>query len=161
MIQKITLLSLLITLVSCEKESKSDHELIQSSEWLLGNWEQKISYGVLTENWIKVNDSTYNGTSIFIIGNDTIHKETIILQQIGENLTYKTNIKGQNNNKMILFLSKGAVENQLIFENLNNDYPQKIEYSKPNKNELITKISGIQSGKPNSEKYHLSKKNKD
>jgi hypothetical protein len=157
MIQRITLISILITLASCEKSSKSDNELIQSSEWLLGNWEQKNDEGVLIEKWVKVNDSTYNASSLFLKGKDTIHKESIVLQQTGDNLTYKTTIKGQNDDQPILFLGKEYVENQLVFENLNNDYPQKIKYSQSNASQLATEISGIQLGKPASEKYKLSK----
>ncbi|WP_418263254.1 DUF6265 family protein [Flavobacterium faecale] len=159
MISRISLLSIIVACVSCQKNSKSDKELIRSSEWLLGNWEQKTTEGLLVENWTKVNDSTLNATSLFIREKDTIHKETIVLQQTGENLTYKTTIKGQNNDQPILFLSKESLENQLIFENLNNDYPQKISYSKPKENQLLTELSGVQSGKQNTEKYILAKKN--
>ncbi|WP_366182856.1 DUF6265 family protein [Flavobacterium ovatum] len=157
MIQRITLLSIIIALVSCEKSTKADKKLIRSTEWILGNWEQKNDEGIIIEKWVKVNDSTLNATSFFIRGEDTIHKEMIVLQQTDENLTYKTTIKGQNNNQPILFLSKESVENQLIFENLNNDYPQKIKYSQTNTSQLLTEISGVQLGKSASETYNLAK----
>jgi hypothetical protein len=48
---------------------------------ILGNWESKSDEGTLTESWSKVNDSTFQATSYFIKEKDTIHFETITLQQ--------------------------------------------------------------------------------
>lgn len=155
--QKITLLPLLLLLVSCGESSKSNYELMQSSEWILGKWEYKDTDGILTENWTKINDSVYNGTSYFVKGKDTIHEETVVLNQIGESQTYKTTIKGQNEDLPILFLAKEAVENQLVFENLNNDYPQTIKYTNGNAGQITTEISGKQFGKMTTEKYTLKK----
>ena len=157
MLQRISLLSILLTLVSCDKSSKPEYELMQSSEWIVGKWEQRHADGILSENWTKVNDSTYNGTSLFLKGKDTIHKETMVLQETAETLTYKTTIYGQNNKVPILFLAKESEENQLVLENLNNDYPQKIKYAQPNANQLLIEMSGIQLGKTTSEKYNLTK----
>ena len=160
MVQKTTLLLLLIAFVSCNKSSsKSDKELILAAQGLLGNWELKTTDGILSESWVKVNDSTYNGSSLFLKGKDTIHHETIILQQLGENLTYKTRIKGQNNDDPIIFLYKETTENEFVFENPNNDYPQKIKYTTATPNKLTAEISGLQSKKQHSEKYTLGKKN--
>ncbi|MCG9792541.1 DUF6265 family protein [Flavobacterium algicola] len=157
MMQKITLLPLFLLLLSCEKSSESKYELLQSSEWILGKWEYKNTDGILTENWTKINDSVYKGTSYFVKGKDTIHKEAIVLNQIGESLTYKTVIKGQNADLPILFLAKETVENQLVFENLNNDYPQKIKYTKGNPSQITTEITGKQFEKTTTEKYNLKK----
>ncbi|GIZ10565.1 DUF6265 family protein [Flavobacterium sp. UMI-01] len=158
MIPKITLFSLLIACASCSKSTKSDNELIRSSEWILGKWEQQSSEGKLTENWVKTNDSTLTATSFFIREKDTIHKEYVSLQQVGDSLIFKTKIIGQNNNQPLVFSSKEEIENQLQFENPNQDYPQKISYSTPKANQLVVQISGKQLGKPSTEKYTLSKK---
>ncbi|AWG22124.1 hypothetical protein FFWV33_11685 [Flavobacterium faecale] len=157
MIQKITLLSVLLMLLSCDKNSKPTYELMQSSEWIIGKWEQKNTEGIITETWVKLNDSTYTGTSFFTKGKDTLHQEKIVLQQKGENLTYKTVIQGQNDDGPILFLGKEAKENEIIFENFNNDYPQKIIYTKSNASQMTTEISGMQNGKPSTERYSMIK----
>ncbi|WP_423915523.1 DUF6265 family protein [Flavobacterium sp.] len=156
----MTLLLLLTALASCNNNSsKSDKELIQSTQGLLGNWEVKLSDGILSENWVKVNDSMYNGKCFFLKGKDTLHHETMTIEQLGENLTYKTFIKGQNNDEPIIFLYKEVAENQLVFENKTNDYPQLIKYNVSVPNRLITEISGLQLKKPHTEKYTLGKKN--
>ncbi|GEC73081.1 hypothetical protein FFL01_26200 [Flavobacterium flevense] len=155
--KKACLLSLLLVVAACQKNSTIEKDQIKKADWLIGNWQSKTDFGILSENWKKVNDSTFKAESLFIKDKDTLHEENIILQQKAESLTYITTIKGQNNDKPIHFQLKEDTENELIFENLQNDYPQKITYKKGTNNSLITEISGIQLKKVTSEKYTLVK----
>ncbi|OYX83577.1 MAG: hypothetical protein B7Y83_11005 [Flavobacteriales bacterium 32-34-25] len=156
--KKITsLLSILLIASACQKSNNAEKDLIKKADWLIGKWHNKTNLGILSENWEKVNDSTFKAKSLFIKDKDTIHNESIILQQKGETLTYTTTIKGQNDDKPIRFQLKDDIETELIFENLKNDYPQKISYKKAANNSLVIQISGIQFGKPSSEKYTLAK----
>lgn len=152
-----SLLFLLLIASACQKNNNAEKDLIKKADWLIGNWETKNNIGTLSENWEKVNDSTFKAQSLFIKDKDTIHNESIILQQKGETLNYTTTIIGQNNNKPIRFELNTEIENELLFQNLKNDYPQKISYKKTSKNSLITQISGIQSGKTSTEKYNMVK----
>lgn len=152
-----SLLFLLLIASACQKNNNAEKDLIKKADWLIGNWETKNNIGTLSENWEKVNDSTFKAKSLFIKDKDTIHNESIILEQKGENLSYTTTIIGQNDNKPIRFQLKEGVENELIFENLKNDYPQKISYKKTSNNRLLTQISGKQSGKISTEKYNMTK----
>ncbi|WP_091084582.1 DUF6265 family protein [Flavobacterium gillisiae] len=158
MYKKITFLVLITIFVSCKKSDdtgtdNNEKDKIKTARWLLGQWETKSEDGTLTETWKKVNDSTYNGSSFFLKGKDTIHYETIVLQQIGEQLSYNANVRGQNDDKPVAFLLAETKENQLVFTNPAHDYPQKISYTQVSKDSLVAEISGIQSGKPSSEKY--------
>lgn len=156
--QKIaSLLSLFLLASACQKNATTEKDLIKKSDWLIGNWENKTNLGTLLENWEKVNDSTFKAKSLFIKDKDTIHDETILLQQKGEELSYNTTIKGQNNDKPIRFKLVVDNENEMIFENLKNDYPQKISYKKVANNSLITQTSGLQLGKPSLETHTLVK----
>tara|TARA_R110000868_G_scaffold146220_2_gene366951 strand:+ start:4470 stop:4958 length:489 start_codon:yes stop_codon:yes gene_type:complete len=160
MFKKITLLLLIATLLSCKKSDSSDKnekDKIKTAHWLLGTWENKTAEGNLSESWEKVNDSTYEGQSYFIKGKDTIHFETIQLQQKGEELIYNATVQGQNEDKPIPFKLTKTSEKELVFENPKHDYPQKISYKNVSKDSLITEISGMQSGKPSSEKYVMTK----
>jgi hypothetical protein len=156
---KIILLFLVLALVSCKNSDsdKIEKEKIKMAHWLLGTWENKSADGVLSEIWTKTNDSTYQAQSFFIKGKDTIHFETIVLQQVGEDLTYSANIKGQNEDKPVAFSLAETTENQLVFENQKHDYPQKISYQKAANNNLVTTISGLVNGKTSAEKYTLVK----
>ena len=144
-----------LLLFSCTTTSKN--EKIKASEWLIGQWKNTSEEGILTENWIKSNDSTLTAESFFIKGKDTLHFETIRLVEKKGELVYETIIKGQNNDKPILFPLISETENELVFENLQNDYPQKIKYQHHSKSVITIAISGTQAKKVVSEQFKMAK----
>lgn len=163
MYKKITFLLLITILISCKKSDSDDSDnnekdKIKTAHWLLGSWEFKSTDGNLSENWKKMNDSTFQGQSYFIKGKDTLHFETITLQQKGEELYYLTTTLGQNNDKPISFVLNETMDKQLIFGNITHDYPQKIIYNHVSKDSLVAEISGLQSGKVTSEKYLMKRR---
>ncbi|HEY4617366.1 MAG TPA: DUF6265 family protein [Flavobacterium sp.] len=160
MFKKITILLLIVTFISCQKSDsdKNEKDKIKMAHWLLGTWETKSADGILSENWKKVNDSTYEGQSYFVKGKDTLHFETVKLQQKGEELTYVATVKGQNDDKAVSFSLTETTEKQLVFENPKHDYPQKISYNHISKDSLVTEISGTQLGKASTEKYLMTKR---
>jgi hypothetical protein len=145
----------ILTFTSCKKSNETSK--IVGADWLLGKWENNSKYGNLSETWKKVNDSLYNGESYFIKGKDTLHVEQIQLEQKGENLFYISTIIGQNNDKPVTYKHNTTVENQLVFENPNNEYPRKIGYSQITKDSIVIVITGIQQKKPSTEKYGMKK----
>ncbi|MDR6843737.1 DUF6265 family protein [Flavobacterium granuli] len=157
MFQKTTLILLLLTIVSCKKTETNEKDQIKSAKWLLGQWSTKTADGNLSESWKQLNDSTFQGESFFIKAKDTLHFESIILQQKGEDLFYNATVKGQNENKAVPFKLTTKTEKQLVFENPKHDYPQKITYTLVNKDSLVASISGVQLGKPSSEKFGMKK----
>jgi hypothetical protein len=157
MFQKTTLILLLLAIVSCKKSETKEYEKIKIANWLIGTWENNTVEGNLSETWKKINDSTFQAQSYYIKSKDTLHFETITLQQTGEELTYSATVKGQNNDKPVAFKLTNATEKQLIFENPKHDYPQKISYTQITADSLVSKISGIQQGKPSSENYSMKK----
>lgn len=157
MFQKTTLILLLLAIVSCKKSDANEKDKIKISHWLLGNWENKTVDGNLTETWKKVNDSTFQAQSYFIKEKDTLHFESITLQQKGEELTYNATVKGQNNDKPITFKLTNSTEKQLVFENPKHDYPKKIIYTQINEDNLVAEISGTLEGKSSSEKFSMKK----
>jgi hypothetical protein len=157
MFPKTTLLLLLLAIVSCKNSDANEKEKIKAANWLLGNWESKSVEGKLTETWKKVNDSTFQAQSYFIKEKDTLHFESITLQQKGEELTYSAAVKGQNNDKSVTFKLTTATEKQMVFENLKHDYPQKISYTQITADSLVAKISGMQQAKPSSEQFSMKR----
>lgn len=154
---KKVILFLIITLAfnSCQKSNEVSK--IVENDWLLGKWENKSKDGNLTEIWKKVNDTIYDGEAYFVKGKDTLHFEKIQMKQDGENLFYIATVKGQNNEKPVTFTHNDTIEKQLVFENPKHDFPQIISYSKITKDSLVIEISGIQQGKPSSERFSMKK----
>lgn len=157
MFQKTTLLLLLLAIVSCKEFDSNEKDKIKAARWLLGNWENNSADGNLSETWKKINDSTFQAQSYFIKEKDTLHFETITLQQKGEQLTYSAAVKGQNEDKPVSFKLTTGTEKQLVFENPKHDYPQKISYTQITPDSLVAQISGMQQGKPSSEQFSMKK----
>jgi hypothetical protein len=154
----ITIGTILI-LASCQNKSEKNFEKLETMNWLVGQWENKTSEGLLTETWTKENDSTFSGQAYFIKNEkDTVHCESIVLTQVKEELIYRPTVKGQNNDEPIDFKLTSDVENSFTFENPKHDYPQKIVYKKTNETSLVATISGKQQGKQSSESYPMTKK---
>jgi hypothetical protein len=150
-------LSVSLLLFSCTNKSKN--EKIKASEWLVGEWKNESKEGIVTENWSKTNDSTLTAGSFFIKEEDTLHFENIILKEKEDELVYETIIQGQNNDKPIVFPLLSETENELVFENLQNDYPQKIKYQRNSKPAITITISGKQAKKFVSEQFKMIKSN--
>jgi len=148
-----SLVSLL--LFACSTSSKN--KKIKASEWLIGAWENQSEEGIVTETWSKPNDSTLVAGSFFIKEKDTLHFENIQLVEKDGELVYETTIKGQNNDKPISFPLISEKENELVFENSQNDYPQKIKYQRYSKTAITISISGKQAKKVVSEKFKMTK----
>ncbi|WP_445454727.1 DUF6265 family protein [Flavobacterium sp. 25HG05S-40] len=157
--KNIVVLALFIaTLIGCQNKSEKKFDKLHKMEWLVGNWEQKLPDGVVSEIWIKENDSTYSGKSYFIKEKDTVHLERIILTQKNETLLYIPTVSGQNNDEPVTFTMTSDAENTFSFENLAHDYPKKITYKKVSPTSLIATISGTQQGKLSQESYPMTKK---
>lgn len=148
----------LVLFVSCQKKSENKFDKLQKMDWLVGEWEQKLPEGIVTEIWKKENDSTLSGKSFFIKEEDTIHNERMVLKQYKEGLLYIPTVKGQNNDEPTTFTMSSDVEDIFTFENPTHDYPQKISYKRINAATLMTTISGTQQGNQSQESYSLTKK---
>ena len=146
-----------LLLLSCTNSHKNDK--IKASEWLIGDWKNQSEEGILNETWSKPNDSTLVAGSFFIKEKDTLHFENIALKEKEGELIYETIIKGQNNDKPILFPLLSETENELVFENLKNDYPQKIKYHRNSKTAITISISGNLAKKAVSEQFKMTKTN--
>ena len=156
---KIASLLLIFTSISCKdkNENVGKYEKLATMDWLLGNWENKLPEGNLSESWEKKDDSTFVGHSYFIKEKDTMSIESIELLQKGEDLFYIPTVKGQNNDKPVTFKLTTATAMEFTFGNLAHDYPQKIVYKKAGPNDLIATISGTQQGKKSTESYPMKR----
>jgi len=146
-----------LLLFSCTTTSKN--EKIKASEWLVGEWKNESKEGIVTENWSKTNDSTLVAGSFFVKEKDTLHFENSKLIEKDGELIYETIIQGQNNDKPIVFPLLSETENELVFENLQNDYPQKIKYQRNSKIAITISISGNLAKKAVSEQFKMTKTN--
>ncbi|SCY87619.1 DUF6265 family protein [Flavobacterium caeni] len=142
---------------SCGKQKDEPAHQINKAEWFLGNWGHQTPQGDLSENWEKINDSTYHGASYFIKGKDTLFAESIVLSEVKGDLLYNVTVPGQNGDLPVAFKMTSGTANQLVFENPSHDYPKKITYRLVNQDSIVAEISGTQEGKAMSETFPLGR----
>jgi len=130
---------------------------LEKAAWLIGSWGNTTPEGILTEKWKKENDSVYHGESYFVIGKDTVFSESIQLEESKGKLVYNVTVPGQNNGQATPFELTSSTDTQMVFENTNHDYPNKITYNKINNDSLAAEISGMQKGKPATETFAMKR----
>lgn len=140
-----------------DNTNSSKYINIEKANWLLGNWQNSSTDGKYHENWEKKNDSTLIGSSYFIVGNDTVSSECISLEERGYEMFYIPIVKNQNDEKPIIFTLTSLNNSQLVFENPNHDFPQKITYSQVTSDSLVAVISGLVKGKEKSQNFPMTR----
>lgn len=140
--------------ISCEKKT---YPQLEQASWLLGNWGHAIPEGRFVEQWEQENDSVYAGKSFFIAENDTTFAEYIQLTEDHGKLKYIVSVKGQNGEEPVAFTLTQASDRQLVFENPQHDFPDKIIYRKISADSVVAEISGLQNGRPSAEVFPLER----
>lgn len=154
-----------MTMISCKKEKetviekqKRQFEVLEKANWFLGRWENNSPEGNLSENWKKLNDSTFLGESYFVIKNDTVFAERVSLEERNGKLSYVVTVPNQNDAKPVAFeLTKNTVR-KLIFENPKHDFPNTIIYNQVGNDSLVAEIRGMKDGKEKKEFFRMVKK---
>ncbi len=152
--------TLIIAIASCQKKEESPaYEAMQKAEWLIGEWQNNLPQGQLTETWTRDNDSTFTARSYFVkTAGDTLHLEAITLAETKAGVTYTPTVQGQNNNEPVIFKMTASDANSMTFENPAHDYPTKIVYRKISSDSIVAEISGTQQGQPSSERYPMGRR---
>lgn len=131
----------------------------QNFNWLLGNWKIVKTQGVIIENWIKQNDTTYLGKSYFVNKKDTSVDETIELVKQGIHWFYIVTTANQNDQKPVKFKIIFNGVNEFICTNLQHNYPQRIAYRLVGTSTLYASIEGSVNGKYKKGNYDFVKTN--
>ena len=121
----------LIFITSCTpKETISLNQL----NWLLGSREMVAGNDLIIETWEQENDTLFIGKSYNVTQYDTTLTETIQIIQQGKIIYYIPLVFDQNGGEPVLFELKSEQPEQLIFENKEHDFPNRICYYKDGDN---------------------------
>lgn len=142
--KKWNLLVLIVFLCSC---SQTDEQDLSQLEWILGQWKSQSGEEVIIEHWQKVNDTLFNGETWFIDSGDTVATELLKIIARSDNIFYVAEPSGQQNTEFKLTQLKN---NEVLFENPEHDFPQKIFYKKTSSDSLYAKIEGVIDGRQQS-----------
>lgn len=142
----VTVPALAWPIVLCLMVLTSDELVAQASNepfrWLEGTWKITTAKGQIVETWKAVNDSTYQGRSLFVrAAGDSSLQETLRLERSAGEWSYISAVVGQNDNKPVFFSLIYVGKEEFISENLHHDFPQRITYRRW-KDHILASIEG-------------------
>lgn len=128
------------------ERSATDLSIMEQISWVIGEWESQSGNTQLHEVWTRVNDTLYLGKSFMLAGSDTVFAESIRLEQVNNQLHYTPTVRDQNGGMPVTFTLTSGQSPELVFENPNHDFPQRIIYANPTPDSLHARIEGLENG---------------
>jgi hypothetical protein len=125
--------------------------------WLIGCWQNISSETSITEEWKKLNDTAFLGTSMMISGADTLYREQIKLAPSGINIYYAIishNVEKTLNSSYLLKKNQGG---KLVFEDPGNKEQSRLTYVRKSNDRILLKIEGLDGNKTSVETYDLKR----
>jgi len=120
---------------------------ISSFSWFSGCWETSVPEKHMTvmEMWSKPAGGTLIGVSRTVTKDKTTAFEYIRIVHGADGIEYI--VKPSPNSGETAFRLKAINEKEVIFENLNNDFPQRIIYRRGSPDALFARIEATSEGK--------------
>ena len=148
---------LILGLYSCQPvnhHGKDEEDKLSRLNWMLGKWEMKTPEGTIREEWTKPSDTQWQGTSYMVtLAGDTPFRESITLDLDHDTLFYQPVVSTQNAGLPVTFHETELSEDQITFENLRHDFPQRIIYKRPSDTTIVATVEGNIEGRVRREEF--------
>jgi hypothetical protein len=116
---------------------------IDRVRWMTGCWRAVSAQRTVYEEWSTVQGRTMLGTARTVRGDSLIEYEFVVLRENGERLAYEAHPSGQAGTT---FQSVSITDSSVTFENLANDFPQRVGYIRRGTDSVVAWISGPRGG---------------
>ena len=129
-----TTICLLFILIACPENKTS------RLDFMVGTWkmEGKDQYEV----WETAKNNEFIGYSYKINNNRKTISETMAIKKIDDQIIYEATVPDQNEGKTIRFTLNNELKTYLSFENLEHDFPKKIQYERINDHKIKVRVLG-------------------
>jgi hypothetical protein len=150
------LCSAILFLSSCKEcpELRSPAAPQSPYKWLEGTWQMKSDSLEIVENWRTTDAEMMKGSAFVVVRRDTVLHETLRLLQVGTKWVYIARI---DEDPVLFTMRPGDNQQELLFENDEHDFPQRIRYTKVDDTHIKASVEGIDEGKPAVEEYSYTK----
>jgi hypothetical protein len=132
-----------VIVVGCLGFAAPQKAPINRVRWLTGCWEARNPQRTIYEQWTPAQGRVMLATARTIRGDSLIEYEFVALRERGERLAYEAHPSGQSG---ATFLSIALTDSAVTFENLDNDFPQRVGYNRRGADSVIAWISGPRGG---------------
>ena len=150
---KITLLCLLVSsrLLPAQEKTFTINDLT----WLKGCWSSERNGRTITEHWMKPAGGTMLGISRTVADGKTVEFEFIqIRQEASGDILFIAKPSGQP--EATFKMIKGSAR-EVIFENPQHDFPQRVIYRLQDDGSLLGRIEGVSKGKERSVDFPMNR----
>ena len=130
----LTSICILCLLLACSKNKLS------RVDFIIGTW--KIEGKEQYENWELSNNKELIGCSYKFKDSQKIITETLSIKILENTVIFEATVPDQNEGKTIPFTLNNEIKDYLSFENIDHDFPKKIQYKKINENENEVTVLG-------------------
>lgn len=109
-------------------------------DFIIGTWkmEGKEQY----ENWELSNNKELIGYSYKFKDGQKIITETLAIKILENTVIFEATVPDQNEGKTIPFILNNEIKDYLSFENMDHDFPKKIQYKRINENVIEVTVAG-------------------
>lgn len=140
---KQLLLAFAFLALGCLGFATGQRSPIDRVRWLTGCWEAVSLQRTIYEQWTASEGRVMLGTARTLRRDSLTEFEFVVLREKGERLAYEAHPSGQNG---ATFLSIALTDSAVTFENLQNDFPQRVGYTRRGADSLLAWISGPSQG---------------
>lgn len=135
------LLILLSSLAVQAQEQKPAAATIEKLGWLAGSWRMERAGRVVEEQWMAPAAGVMLGMSRTVAKGRVVEHEFIQIRVgPGGDLFFIAQPSGQ---KEATFQHTALADNEVVFENPNHDFPQKITYTRKADGSLLATVEGL------------------
>lgn len=115
---------------------------IEGVAWLAGCWEYASGPRVVEEQWMAPRGHTMLSAGRTVQGEKLVEFEMVVIREQDGRLAYESHPSGQPS---AVFLSRILSDKEVVFENLQHDFPQRIGYRRDGES-LTAWIEGPRNG---------------
>ena len=117
---------------------------IDRAAWLAGCWQRQTTNRVVDEQWMAPAGGVMLGMGRTVIDGALREFEYVRISDVNGTLVYHAEPSGQ---KPADFKAKSVSDEELVFEDLTHDFPQRIHYRRVGPDSLVARIEGVTGGR--------------
>ena len=148
---------LLLAIILGTGSSAGQKSGVDRLDWMSGCWSSDDGKEQIDECWMKPAGQSMLGTSRTVAGGKTVFTEYVQIREANGETAYVVSL-GLSPQPVSFKLIKSS-ENEVVFENLAHDFPQRVIYRRESADKLFARIEGQEKGvnKAIDFRYHRSK----
>jgi len=152
--RSLSVFTAMASLLLAASASAAEPDIAQLS-WLAGCWKNDQAEPGSEERWMPPAGGTMLGVSRTIRQGRTVEFEFMEIRYLPDGkLAYIAHPSGQNT---ATFTAKQMGASEVIFENLQHDFPQRVAYAKEGETKLAARIEGVRNGSLRVIRFALSR----